>query len=111
MPSMGYSSSSSLTALSRCSWEPLMRLYDDMWNRFFSFIVCFFFGVLPSIVLAQTPQKPSQPAYGLKDPLVGKTIPDVLSSVVRFGLGFIGALFLAYFIYGGILWMTAGGNG
>ena len=48
--------------------------------------------------------------YGLKDPMAGKSIPEVIASVIRFGLGMVGALFLVYFLYGGFMWMTAGGD-
>lgn len=38
------------------------------------------------------------------------TIPTALGRVVRAAIGIMGALFLAAFIWGGLLWMTAGGD-
>ena len=49
-----------------------------------------------------------QGRYGLDDPLQGANIPQIISGLIRYTMGFVGALFLAYFLYGGILWMTAG---
>lgn len=48
--------------------------------------------------------------YGFVDPLENATIPEVINKVTRFALGIVGAVFLIYFIYGGLLWMTAGGD-
>ncbi len=48
--------------------------------------------------------------YGLIDPLGGKTIPVILGGIVRAALGFVGAVFLMFFIWGGAVWMTAGGD-
>jgi amino acid transporter len=38
-------------------------------------------------------------------------IPVLIGGIVRFALGIVGSLFLLMFIYGGFLWMTAGGSG
>jgi amino acid permease len=48
--------------------------------------------------------------YGLRDPLGNITIQRAIGRVVQYAIGFSGALFLAYFIYGGFMWMTAGGD-
>ncbi len=48
--------------------------------------------------------------YGLKDPLGGANIPQIVARMVSYLLGFVGALFLLFFVYGGILWMTAGSS-
>jgi len=50
--------------------------------------------------------------YGLMswDPLRGKSIPALINGVVRVALGVVGALFFAVLIYGGIMWMIAGGE-
>ncbi len=48
--------------------------------------------------------------YGLIDPLGSKDIPQILGGIVRAAIGFVGALFLLFFVWGGALWMTAGGD-
>ncbi|MDO8617371.1 MAG: pilin [Candidatus Uhrbacteria bacterium] len=48
--------------------------------------------------------------YGLKDPLGGANVPQIVARMVKYLLGFVGALFLLIFVYGGILWMTAGSS-
>lgn len=48
--------------------------------------------------------------YGLIDPLGSKSLPQILGGIVRAALGFVGALFLLFFVWGGALWMTAGGE-
>jgi hypothetical protein len=45
-------------------------------------------------------------AAGLKAPSVSSIIGKIISAV----LGFVGVIFLILMIYGGFLWMTAGGN-
>lgn len=57
-----------------------------------------------------TPPRPVNTWYGFVDPLENATIPEVINKVTRFALGMVGALFLLYFIYGGFMWMTAGGE-
>ncbi|GEM_PF-2037939 len=46
-------------------------------------------------------------AYGFPCPL-GTDIPALMGNIVRYILGFVGALFLAMFIWGGVLYITAG---
>lgn len=47
---------------------------------------------------------------GVHDPFCGKTIPQIIGNIVRFLLGAAGALFLAMFVYGGAVWLTAGSS-
>lgn len=60
----------------------------------------------------QNANKPESVAgrYGLRDPLQGANVPDLMGGFVRFLLGFIGALFFGFFIYGGVLWTLSGGE-
>lgn len=44
------------------------------------------------------------------DPFARQDVPTVINTIIRFLLGFVGALFLAMFVYGGILWFTAAGD-
>jgi len=34
----------------------------------------------------------------------------IVAGAIRYGLGFVGILFVALMVYAGVLWMTAGGN-
>lgn len=49
-----------------------------------------------------------------KKPIRGETIsgdlPTIIGNALRVFLGVVGSLALAIFIYGGIIWMTSGGN-
>ncbi len=79
--------------------------------------------LLPSVfAFAQEAQPTTPPAaaprasadasagYGFIDPLGSKTIPQILGGIVRAALGFVGAVFLLFFIWGGLLWMTSSGD-
>ena len=37
-------------------------------------------------------------------------IPDMLASLIKFALSFVGTIFFIFIIYSGIQWMTAGGE-
>ncbi len=52
-----------------------------------------------------------QKKYNLEDPMGGATVPQIVSRIIQQVLPVVGALFLIMFIYGGVLWMTAGGSG
>lgn len=47
---------------------------------------------------------------GVHDPFCGKTFAEIIGGVIQFLLGAAGALFLAMFVYGGTLWLTAGSS-
>jgi len=47
---------------------------------------------------------------GVHDPFCGKSIAEIIGNAVRFLLGAAGALFLAMFVYGGAVWLTAGAS-
>lgn len=49
-------------------------------------------------------------AAEITDPLNGKSISDIIGTVILTLLGIVGSLSLIMFIYGGILWIISGGN-
>lgn len=78
----------------------------------------FIFGILffASATFAQTPEQSNIPA-DLKQEIKalnqfgeGTTVPILLGRAVRVALGVVGTIALVMFVYGGVLWMTAGGN-
>lgn len=46
----------------------------------------------------------------LTDPLGDRQLPEIIGDAIRVGLGVVGAVALALFVYGGFVWMTAAGN-
>ena len=46
----------------------------------------------------------------LVNPLTVKNVPDLIGKIISGALGVVGSLALLMFIYGGITWMTSGGN-
>jgi len=38
------------------------------------------------------------------------SLPQIIGNILNYLLGFVGVILLIMLIYGGILWMTAGGN-
>lgn len=59
---------------------------------------------------ASTPAAPTGGRYGLRNPLGTVSIPVILGRFVSAAIGLVGALFLVMLIYGGFVWMTAGGD-
>lgn len=57
---------------------------------------------------ARTDYSPA--SFHYNNPLGTTSIPDLVGRLIRSLLGVVGALFLAMFIYGGVLWSTAGGD-
>lgn len=47
---------------------------------------------------------------GVHDPFCGKSVTDLIGNLIKFLLGAAGALFLAMFVYGGAVWLTAGSS-
>jgi len=66
----------------------------------------------PAPTTAPTPPgPPAEPTpLTFNDPLAGKSIPAIIGGMVKSLFGLAGALFLAFFIYGGVLYMTAMGS-
>lgn len=52
----------------------------------------------------------SPSSFGYVNPLGTTDVPELIGRLVRSVLGIVGALFLAMFVYGGVLWTTAGGD-
>ncbi|QQR60453.1 hypothetical protein IPH19_03500 [Candidatus Uhrbacteria bacterium] len=46
--------------------------------------------------------------FGLRNPIGSTDLRVIISRLIRAVLGIVGALFLVMFVYGGVLWMTAG---
>jgi len=73
---------------------------------------------LPTVALAQPVSTNTNAApvihtpteYGYVNPLGTTNIRTIINRIIRTALGFVGALFLAMFIYGGAVWMTAAGD-
>lgn len=57
-----------------------------------------------------TPTTPTVRVVKLENPLGVKTIPELVNNILTAVLGFVGALALLMFIYGGLLWLTSGGS-
>lgn len=55
---------------------------------------------------APTPHTPTE--FGYRNPLGTTNLNTVINRVIKAALGFVGALFLAMFIYAGVLYMTGG---
>ena len=48
--------------------------------------------------------------YGYNAPLGNICLPDLINRIVNQVLPIVGALFLVMFLWGGVMWMTAGGE-
>lgn len=49
-------------------------------------------------------------SFNYQNPLGTTNVNTLINRVVRAALGIVGALFLGMFVYGGVTWMTAGGD-
>lgn len=58
----------------------------------------------------EAPRSRTPESYGYRNPLGTTSVNTVINRVVRAALGIVGAIFLAVFIWGGALWMTAAGD-
>lgn len=74
-------------------------------------------GTSPAPRCTEPTAAPAAPArstgggrYGLVNPLGTVSLPVILGRFVKAAVGLVGALFLVMFIYGGFIWMTAGGD-
>ena len=48
--------------------------------------------------------------YGLYDPMAGASIPQIIGNIIKLLMGIVGAVFLVMFLWGGFVWLTAGGT-
>lgn len=46
----------------------------------------------------------------LRNPLQACSVPELVSNILKAGIGIVGSLALLVFIYGGFLWLTSGGE-
>lgn len=60
----------------------------------------------------ETPPPPTRTPgeFGYRNPLGNVSVNTLIGRLIRTALGFVGALFLLMFIYGGATWMLAGGE-
>ncbi len=95
-----------------------MRLLTRFASLLFPAIFCFalFFPIFPTSAadtvatstIATTPD--GTKIIELTNPLNFKTVPEIISSILRAAIGIVGALALLVFIYGGFVWLTSGGD-
>lgn len=67
---------------------------------------------LPALAAAQSAPCPPEAPPGstcLDNPLGSASIPEIVGNVIQYAMGFIGALALLVFVYGGFLWLTSQG--
>lgn len=66
--------------------------------------------VVPDVPVPPTPPTRTPGEFHYNNPLGSVSLNEIIGRVVRTALGFVGALFLAMFVYGGTTWMIAGGD-
>lgn len=83
-----------------CPGTPVKKccLQDPAWNA----------PAAPTPSGTTTPKPPTE--YKLANPLGTTSIPVILGRIIRTFLGIVGAIALAVFVYGGVMWMTARGD-
>lgn len=59
---------------------------------------------------AASAQNPNQERIPLPNPLQAENIPELAGDMIRGLLGVTGAVALFMLVWGGIVWMTSGGN-
>ncbi|MEI7512572.1 MAG: hypothetical protein WCK01_03890 [Candidatus Uhrbacteria bacterium] len=64
----------------------------------------------PDSGAAVAPVMRTPASFSYVNPLGTTNITTIINRIIRTALGFVGALFLAMFIYGGTLWMIAAGD-
>jgi len=60
--------------------------------------------------IALTPLLVNASVVSLPKPLSADSIPDLAANMINGILGITGAIALFYFVWGGLTWMTSGGN-
>lgn len=88
------------------------KKYMYLRNKISSLVILAVVAMLlvPNIVFAASSPAPASPPFGFEDQLGGKTIPQLVSRILTWVLPLTGSLLLFMFLYGGVLWFTAGGN-
>ncbi len=64
----------------------------------------------PDEAAADAPAPRTPVEFGYQNPLGTTNLNTVINRIIKTALGFVGALFLAMFVYAGVLYMTAGGD-
>lgn len=65
---------------------------------------------LVAILFAVRAHAAPPPTTALQNPIAVNDIPSLVGSIIKAGLGIVGAIALAMFIWGGFLWLTAAGD-
>jgi hypothetical protein len=76
--------------------------------------VALFILSAPAVLAQTTPagqKKVGSPGYGLISPLGNRSVPQMIGSAVQWLGGLAGSLFFIMLLWGGIQYMTAGGDG
>jgi TRAP-type C4-dicarboxylate transport system permease small subunit len=64
-----------------------------------------FINIMSDTILETLKKFAEAAGFGL-----AKSIPEIVGSIIGAVLSFLGVVFLILIIYGGFIWMTAGGN-
>ncbi len=64
---------------------------------------------LPASAQTATGTAPSG-TIQLTNPINVKSVPGLINNLVKTGIGIVGALSLAVFVYGGLIWLTSAGE-
>lgn len=73
-------------------------------------------GACAAAAAGSTETEPAPPPtrtpgeFGYRNPLGNVSVNTLIGRLIRTALGFVGALFLLMFVYGGATWMLAGGE-
>jgi TRAP-type C4-dicarboxylate transport system permease small subunit len=71
----------------------------------------FAFWVVAGTALAASQASPAGfKSYGLKDPLNGASVPELVGRIISWVLPVVGSLFLVMLIWGGFTYLTASGE-
>lgn len=66
--------------------------------------------LLASTALAANNSTAPTKTVPINSPIIANSIPALVRSIVTTILGIVGAIALAMFVYGGVMWMTSAGN-
>lgn len=86
------------------------RVMSLFWRSRIIFFSCVFLTAFALPAFAQSSPTTPTPGFGLLNPLGVRTVPGIIGSVVSWLGGFAGSLFFFFLLWGGVEWMTAGGD-
>jgi len=78
--------------------------------RYINLLSIFYLGLLSRHVAYAQTAAPGVAPVKVYNPIEAESVPQLVNSIVKQILGIVGALALFMFVYGGVLWMTSGGN-